>query len=42
MKNDTLTCEQCHKSCKERCTDSGPRGNMYFIVLPLWKIITIS
>ncbi|VVC29483.1 Laminin EGF domain,EGF-like calcium-binding, conserved site,EGF-like, conserved site,EGF-like [Cinara cedri] len=26
MKNETLTCEQCHKSCKRGCTDSGPKG----------------
>jgi len=26
--NDTLTCEKCHKSCKNGCTDSGPRGNI--------------
>lgn len=26
MKNDTFTCEKCHKSCKESCTDNGPRG----------------
>lgn len=26
LKNDTFTCEKCHKSCKEGCTDSGPKG----------------
>lgn len=26
QKNNTLTCEKCHKSCKEGCTDSGPKG----------------
>lgn len=31
LKNDTLSCEQCHKSCKEGCTDSQPRGSIYLI-----------
>lgn len=32
MQNDTLTCEKCHKSCKEACTDAGPRGNFFYIL----------
>jgi len=26
MKNDTVTCVKCHKSCKEGCTDSDSKG----------------
>jgi len=26
LKNGTFTCEKCHKSCKDSCTDSGPKG----------------
>lgn len=27
MKNDTLNCQKCYKSCKDGCTESGPKGN---------------
>ncbi|VVC25061.1 Hypothetical protein CINCED_3A001520 [Cinara cedri] len=26
IKNETLTCKKCHKSCKNGCKDSGPKG----------------
>lgn len=26
IKNETLTCKKCHKSCKNGCTDSGSKG----------------
>lgn len=31
LENDTLICEKCHKSCKEGCTASGPKGYAYAI-----------
>ncbi|KAL4104579.1 hypothetical protein QTP88_019873 [Uroleucon formosanum] len=26
LKNNTFTCEECHKSCKDSCTALGPKG----------------
>lgn len=42
LKNNTFTCEECHKSCKDSCTALGPKGilhKLYYRIPFLFKLI---
>lgn len=42
MKNNTFTCEKCHKSCKDNCTDFGTKGKVLHIYISIYIHNNIS